>query len=622
MHYITRSLLTASLVGGSLSAVAEPNLEEVVVTASRTETPLRQVGASVSVISEDDLQLQVAAPLAEALRTQAGVAVTNSGGTGKQSAVRIRGEESFRTLVLIDGVEMSDPTAPQVGTRFEDLQNGAEIQRVEILRGPQGFIYGADAGGVINILTRSPEDGTSGRVSVAGGDYGTRQLAGVLGAGNGTGDLLLVASDYHTDGLNTLEDDTSGETDGYDNTTLHAKAGWNLNNRSRAQLVARHVKGENFFDGCGYPTTNDCHANATQNIGRLSLDLKGDRFNNTFAYALTDVERDSFAGDSQTFNTSGRLHKAEYLGEFKLDDNTSAVFGSDYKTESIDVEGGDDLSRDQLGLFGELQAAFDDAVYLTAGARYDDNEDFGKHTSMRVSGAWLPVQGDVHTLKTRASIGTGFRAPSLQEIAYNQGDFAFGDAAATALKEETSKGIDLGIEHYWVISAERSWSAQLTLFDQRIENEIYFDLINFSGYLQADGESQSRGVEISTELQWNPLLLVYANATINNTETRDNQPRIRRPERLGNLGARLSLLARKLTLAANLRLVNGSENEIFGVGRVALDNYQVLDLSANWALGPVVLSGRVENAGDSNYQEVTGYNTAGRAFYLGLAYPF
>src|SRR5690606_17824284 len=100
---------------------------------------------------------------AQLLRSQAGISVSNSGGAGKQTALRIRGEEGFRTLVLIDGVEVSDPTAPQVGPLVENLTAGSEIERIEVLRGPQGFIYGADAGGVIQVVTRRAQEGLQGQ---------------------------------------------------------------------------------------------------------------------------------------------------------------------------------------------------------------------------------------------------------------------------------------------------------------------------------------------------------------------------------------------------------------------------------------------------------------------------
>lgn len=623
MHTCFKPLVLATAIASlSHSISANELLEEIVVTASRNEMPLRQVGASVSVITSADIQLQGHNALMDALRTQPGIAVSNSGGPGKQSSLRIRGEEGYRTLVLIDGVEMSDPTGTQVGTPFQDLQSGGEIDRIEILRGPQGFIYGADAGGVVNILTITPDTGFAGDAGIDVGNYNSEQLHGHLAYGAEAADVLISVSDFATDGFNAREDDSSGETDGYDNTTLHSKFGLNVNPQTRATLVARRVEAESEYDACGYPTTHNCVSKSQQTIGKLAINYNGEKQDHSLAYTRTEVDRSSHTNNTKTFATSGHLNKAEYTGSYQWNSALTTVFGSDYKNETVDVIDDDDLARDQLGVYGELQAGLADSVYLTGGARFDDNDDFGTHTSMRVSAAWLPIQTQNTQLKTRTSIGNGFRAPALQEIAYNQSGAAFGNAAATELKEESSQGVDVGIEWYRSLDNHQRFSLEATVFYQTIEDEIYFDLVDFSGYLQSDGESKSRGLELAGDYQLNPILAIFANATYNTTKTRDDQARIRRPERVANLGVRLTFREDTLRLLANLRRVSDAVNEIYGVGRKPLDDYEVLDISVNWKLGSFLISGRLENATDEEYQEVTDYNTAERSAYLGATYRF
>ena len=141
------------------------------------------------------------------LRTQPGVSVTNTGGTGSAATLRIRGEEGYRTLVLLDGIDISDTSGPQVSPRFEQLLSSG-VQRVEILRGPQGLMYGADAGGVVNITTIAPTEGLGGEVSAEGGRYGSEQVAGNVGGGNDTVDFNLSAADFSTDGFNARDTDT------------------------------------------------------------------------------------------------------------------------------------------------------------------------------------------------------------------------------------------------------------------------------------------------------------------------------------------------------------------------------------------------------------------------------
>ena len=137
------------------------------------------------------------------LRTQPGIGVSNQGGTGGVTSLRIRGEENYRTRFFLDGMDISDSSSPQTTARVEQLLSSG-IARVEILRGPQGLIYGADAGGVVNITTAAPTEGVSGDVSAEGGRFGTRQFAGAVNGGNGTLDFSLSAADFETDGFNAM----------------------------------------------------------------------------------------------------------------------------------------------------------------------------------------------------------------------------------------------------------------------------------------------------------------------------------------------------------------------------------------------------------------------------------
>lgn len=620
-------------------SIAKEQLEEhVLVTSSGIEMPVRQVGTSVSIITHEDIALRGYQSLSEVLRTQVGIAASNSGGAGKATALRIRGEEGYRTLVRVDGVEISDPTGVQIGPQIQHLVASSDIERVEILRGPQGFIYGADAGGVINIFTRSGNDGTHAQVNAEYGRYDAGALSAYLSSGNKTGDLFVSVTDQSSEGFNSRVLDVEGEADGYDNTTLHSKIGWNIRHDLRAEFVARDVAAENEFDGCSYQDstgsfvgTNDCLGEFDQTTARASLSYDGGYTSHSLAYSYTDVERNNIAlGSINTFGTQGNIDKIAYLGRVDLVDELTVILGSDFESESVDTTG-NSQERDQLGIFGELQVALADTVYLTAGARYDDNDDFGTHTSMRFSGAYIHTLNANSYLKTRSSYGTGFRAPSLFEVSFNAGPSAFGEAANTVLAEEISAGYDVAVEYH---NTAVGLSLELTYFDQEIEDEIFFDNVAFSGYLQDQGKTFSDGIELSAEYNITPVVALLANYTYNDTELAQrnqvdvdglpitNSQRRRRPQNIANIGVNLSLLDNKLSILANMR---SSRNAIDRNGDtvVALDDYKVLDLSANYLVIPgLTLSARVENANDEDYHEVAGFNTAGPAAYAGVKYQF
>ena len=244
---------------GRAQAPTAERPEVIVVTSSMIPQPRRQIGTAVSVIDFDDIELRGYTDVADVLRTQTGIGVSNSGGPGKATAVRIRGEESFRTVLIIDGVRALDPSAPQVAPSFESLLTTSDLQRIEILRGPQGFMYGADAGGVVNVITKRGADELGGQLGLEYGENSTRKIDAALSGGSDRGDYFVSLTDLETDGFNARSSDTVlRDDDGADNRTLHAKVGWNVGDNLRLQLVGRDVDAESAYDNCGFPTVHDC----------------------------------------------------------------------------------------------------------------------------------------------------------------------------------------------------------------------------------------------------------------------------------------------------------------------------------------------------------------------------
>jgi len=612
------------LVGGGRLAQAQTGAapegpEEIIVTSSLIAQPRRQLGTAVSAIDIDEIELRGYTDLSDVLRTQPGIAVSNSGGPGKDTALRIRGEDGYRTTLIIDGVRAVDASAPQVSPTFSDILSTNDLQRVEVLRGPQGFIYGADAGGVVNVMTKTGGGGFGGQVGLETGADSLRKLDGAVSGGSDRGDYYFSVTDLSTDGFNaTTADTVLRDDDGADNTTMHAKLGWNVSDNLRLQAVARDVDAKTAYDGCYDTATfdliNDCSATTDQTTYRLSAEFSSDAFSNVFAYSYVDIARDNFSAGVSAFRTEGEIGRLEYTGSYHPSDALALVYGIDLQDEKL-LGDPDTFSRDQQGYYLEYEGAFDDRFFLTIGARFDDNADFGEHTSSRVSAAYVQELGGGRSLKYRASYGTGFRAPSLYEVSYNEGPFSFPPAAGLKLSEETSAGYDVGVE----VDGSSGLHIEVTYFDQQIEDEIYFDLDTFSGYLQSAGQSQSTGVEVAALVPLGERIDLDFNYMHNEAENSTNDQRLRRPEDVANLGVVYRSENDKFGFIASYRL---SRNAI-DVGGVALDDYSVLDLSARYAISDVVeIFGRVQNATDEQYQEVVGYNTAGRSAYAGVRLRF
>ena len=607
-----------------MSAQASNKLEELVVTSSRIEMPLREVATSVSIVTHEEIQLRGFSTVANTLRYEPAISVTSSGGPGTSTSVRIRGEDGYRTKVYIDGIDITDNSSPQAGPNFGNLLTGG-IDRIEILRGPEGLSYGADAGGVITMYTAKPQAGFSGGAEVEGGRYGTQQYSGHVSGGSEVLDGAVMIEHLETDGYNTLATDTVlQDDDGYDNTTFHGRAGWNISDTLRAELVGRTVDGKNDYDNCSLPVTfersDNCRSEYEQDFGRLALIHTGEAFSNTLSYNANQADRKFYTEGVNDYSYKSDFQEIDYLGSWKQSEMLSLVYGAEFQRDSMHAGNGDE-SRDEEGYFLEYQGGFYDSVYLTAGARYTDNEDFGTKTTYRAGAVYLVTAGDGE-FKFKGTYGTGFRAPSLNEIAYNINNPPYSSEPPYEeleplpdLEAEESKGYDLGVGYF----ATAGWYLDVVYFDQKIDNEIYYDLDNYYGYLQGDGETSSKGVEVTGEVALNDMLRLTGNYTHTDTQDFDGDQRRRTPKNMGNLGVLFTPWDGRLQFNLNYRIVRDIPDESSG----SLDDYEVLDFSASYqVLDYLQVYGRVENITDENYNDIPNYNVPGAAGYAGVRLTF
>ena len=610
-HLLATAIACALVASPSFAETKdqEKEIEKLVVVSSRVAMPLRQIATSVSIVSKEDIDGRAYANLADVLKTQASIGATNSGGMGSPTALRVRGEEGYRTLVRVDGVDISDPSGPQVQPALAHLQS-ANVSRVEILRGSQGLAYGADAGGVINVQSTHYLAPLAGSLSAEAGRYGTTNLVADLGGTHQQFAYYLAASDYQTDGFNSRPSDLSQDKDGYENTTLHGRFTVALNDALSLGLVIRNNQGDGQFDNCGFGLTgsNNCTTAFEQNNIRADINYQNDGSEHELAYAKTSVERENFNQGSADFFTKGNIERIEYLGDTQLNTDHRLVYGFDWEKESITSE---QQSRISQGYYLEYQSELVSDFYLTAGLRHDDNEDFGEHTSFRLSAAYIWALGE-DELKLRSAYGTGFRAPSLFEIEYNAGPFASAPASDTSLKEEKTRGYEIALEY----SSAQGSRFESVYFDQKIDDSIFFDLAGFSGYLQEQGRSFSKGIELIAEIKLNEKWLLNANYSYNNTEDTAGEPRIRRPKNIANLGFSYRLDA--LSVSSSVRFVK----DFVDIGG-ELDDYALVDLSARFQVNEqLVVFARIENLFDRQYQDLAAFNTPGEAPHIGLKYQF
>lgn len=610
LGFVAASFVAGTFVANSAVASIE-ELEETIVVASRVPTPMYALGVSTSTLDRDDIATLGYASLSDLLDIQAGVTVSEAGGYGKTGTIRIRGEEGFRTRIQLDGIDIADPSSPQISPRIEHLLSEG-IQRIEVLRGPQGLMYGADAGGVVAITTRQPTEAFSADLSAEMGSNTFQRLGATLTGGSEYVYGSISAATVDTNNFNAREiDNIAPDDDGYQNKSLHATLTAVLSEQWRAGGSAHGVDGANDYDGCFDPdtfaTVNNCTDDYAQLAWRSYINWFNDKTDVIASYEQNAIERQYFTEAVKTFETDGGHEELSVIANLQLPSDQRLTMGSDFLVQSLN-DGNETRSRNNKAFFAEYARNFLSGN-IQVGYRTDDNDDFGRHNSWRVS-TFQPLSLTTIPLALTAALGTGFRAPSLYEIAYNKGPFAYAPASEQRLLAETSKGWEVGLR---VGTPEQQITA--TWFSQDISNEIYFDLSGYSGYLQRPGDNRSEGLEIEGIATLNPQLSVKGNVTFNRTEDALSNQRPYRPE----LTAAVSLIWQNAWLTASL-IGRHTQNVVDTEGEPMAD-YTLLDCSFAANLSDSLqITARIENLTNDTYQQIQGYFSAQRAWYLGLRY--
>ncbi|WP_160154711.1 TonB-dependent siderophore receptor [Microbulbifer sp. ALW1] len=589
------------------------NLEQVTVTASRVEVPKAQTAVSVSVLTAADIEKLGYSTLLDVVKTLPGISVANNGGLGKVSNIYVRGEAGSRTLVLVDGVNVADPTNTQVTAQFQHLL-ASDVERIEVLRGPQGMMYGAGAGGVINIITKRARQPLELQLSGESGRYSTdRAQAALRGELNGWS-YGLNLSQLNSDGFNARESDTSGERDGYDNQTVSAKLGYTFSENFSVDGQFRETDAETEFDNCFALTDpSDCLDIYTQTTYQLGADLKTGVAAHRLSVSRQELERDSLAEGFSSYAVDGSIKEVNYGGNSALAggalswgaDLDQQEFQSDFDGQSIDL----------LGIYGEWRSDLADKLFYSVGFRRDRLEE-ENNNSWRVSAALPQLLGENQQIKYRASASTGFRAPSPYEVSTNV------VSGVDAVGPETSRGYELGVEYAYADLLV----LELVAFQQTVTDAIVY--VNGLGsgwgaYAQDDGESDSDGVELALSGDLGEAGRWYANGTWLDSKDSAGEQRLNVAQAVYNLGASYRFWGDRLTLAGNWQRADDrlSPNPAWGGAPLAQDAYNKLDLNAIYRFNQqLALTLRGENLLDENYREVAGFNTAGAAVHAGVQF--
>jgi vitamin B12 transporter len=621
----------------------DDSLDEIVIVANRAPEPLSRIGNSVTVLNDAAIKESQAVVVSDLLVQTPGLSFARNGGVGQPTSVYIRGGESDQTVVVIDGVQLNDPSTTGGGFNFANLLT-SDISRIEILRGSQSTLYGSQAiGGVINIISAEPTGSFGGGVTAEGGSHDTGYVTANMG---GRSDALLwrlSGNWYGTSGIPAFDEKLGGVR--LDASQIGGGSGqlrYDVTPDLQLDLRGYYSQARTDFDGYDTPTfafgDDNEYGKTNQVLGYAGLTLRSpDRtLTNRVAFQYTNTETRNYDPNApanygiptpETFYGIGRNEREEYQGTWDIAPRVQAVFGAQHERSTINtfdtqfdavpLENSASIDSGYVQVQGEVIAG----LTLTGGGRYDRHNVYGGHSTGQLAAAW--VLNDSHTI-LRASFGQGFKAPSLYQLYSQYGNLA--------LQPEQANSWDAGVEQH-------GWDGRLLLAATYFHRDSR-DLISFFdcstpsalcatepfGYYANIARASAQGVELQGAVSPTEQLKFAANYTYTDTKDRSagsatfGNELPRRPKEAANASVTYRW---PFQLSTDVAVRYGGRSFDDAANQIALGGYVLVDLRLSYAVQEhLELYTRVENATGKHYETAYQYGTLGRVAFAGIRASF
>ena len=628
----TAIALSAAPILSQTAIAAETEINEILVSASLVPIAASRSANAITVIDSEQLRNRAALTVGDLLRDVPGLAVSRSGVQGSQTQIRARGAEANHLLVLIDGVEANDPSQSDElnwGTLSAD-----DIERIEVIRGPQSSMRGSDAmAGVVNIVTRSAEQAFSAKLFTEAASFSTTRHGFHIGTKQGDFNVRLGVSDTKTDGDNISR--TGDEKDGYENTSINLKAGFTVNEEFKLSFSARQSDGMNEFDADGdfdgFVEDQDRVSefrNSTMGLQADYVSADG-RWQHKLVIAQSKHDNEAFADDVLGNVTASTKDQYQYIGSMFWDDSSQRISvlaereEEDYRQRGPlrwGLDPNQDRERDTNSFAIEYRNDISDRLSLALSSRYDDNSEFDSANTYRMEAVYQ-LRDDT---RLRSAYGTAVKNPTFSE----RFGFYTNFIGNPELKPEESTSWELGIDQQL-----GDFSLSATLFDSELENEINgfaYDAVNM-GFtaVNNEGVSERQGVELTASVDLDESLAISAAYTYTDSVQPDDaggyEDEVRRARHTANLN--LAWQATDLLqLTTNVQYSGSQSDEFFPPWPapsqiVTLNDYTLLNVNANFsATDRLDIYLRLDNLLDDDYEEVFGYQTLGFGASLGLRF--
>lgn len=638
-HYARRIFFGFVILASNLSYAQIQTgdaFDQIVVTGARSPMAVSQLGSAVTVITRDDIDDRQAHYVTDLLRAVPGFAISHSGSTGSQTQVRVRGSEANHVLVLIDGVRANDPAT---GDEFRwEYLTTSNIERVEVVRGPQSSLWGSDAvAAVVHVITKAGQKGSAFDGYAEGGSFGTRNIG--LGGTFGSDRWSLGASVEQLDTNGTNISRTGSEEDGSDITTASLSAQLRPGSALTLSASVRMTDAYSQFDPVdfvttGLPTDGDVATDAETAYAKLGLQfgdedsrithrLNASYFDSDNRNLVDGIEDSSSASDRTTLTYQADIRLSENILSLALEhektdfeQSGAVVFGDPNQFQEMDIN----------SVIADFQGLSHDRLTWLLSARFDDNSDFDDAVSGRLSLAYDLSDSTV----LRGNVGTGRKNPTFTEL---YGFFPGQFVGNPNLKPERTTSYDVGVEKNLKDGAV---VLQFSLFQQDLKDEIngfVFDPVTFLSTAEnIDGSSKRRGAELGANFRISDQFDLSVNYTYTDSEQEDfagnDVQEVRRPKHSAavSLGYRSS--AERFGAALGVDY-GGTRTDVFfppfpdPSETVTLDSHLLVDLTLQYQLTTAMsLYAKGTNLLDDDFEQIYGYQTPGRAAYFGLRMNF
>jgi vitamin B12 transporter len=638
-NYISSAALALAFVAAPGLARAQSSTsadDDIIVTATRAGDGASRdtLGVSATAISAEDVEIRQTRVVSDILRDVPGVSVNRSGAVGGQTQIRLRGSEGNHTLVLIDGMEVSDPYLGEFD--FAALI-ADEVARIEVLRGQQSALYGSDAiGGVVQYFTASGAEapGVSGRAEH--GSFNSWDVSLRVADVAGPVDFALSAGYQTTDGTPTSR---FGARDvGADNTALSGRFVFDIADNFRIRAIGRYAyadadTNDQDFDWLsptyGYVIDSDDHSENEAMYGLLSaeLELLDGRWSQALSVQGADAERRAFSDGVFASGGEGTRFKASYVSSYSFGGDalrqtlTGAV---DFEREGFRTTSPGTPSPyaerrhiENTGYVLQYNLVANARLGVGLAYRFDANDRFDDADSYRVQGSYRFDTGT----RVHGAVASGIKNPGYSEL--------YGFVGATyvgnpGLMPERSEGWEAGVEQSFL--GDRAW-IDVTYFNNTLEDEISLDCAAYPlcSPINLASESEQEGVEVSAQALLGEQWRLFASYTYLDA-TQAGAEEVRRPPHIASVNVSWRALSDRFGAFASVRY-NGetldSNFTLSGPPQVELPAFTLVNIGGDIRLGETVdLYARVENALDEQYEEVYTYRSPERAYYIGLRAGF